>query len=647
MGAASSSARGATSDPFPIDKGLSKRLDYLSFVAARILSTPDIYDINNLAKPGVCGDYAVFLKKDLEKKLLPFLVDISGVPTEVVYQNPRKSISDLDVRKKICGKMVDAMLRAIATVIACLASIQVAAPSREAAVASVPKQSGGDLQTSYLTRQVGGTIPRIRDWLIRTGYISAQASKNAGQPMDFQIPGNSSSRYKFKLTLERTEGNVTYGFISAESTDGRESLPSGSLRVQFLNEVSLPIPSQIKTVLPMRIVDNAGLPWVAGIFYDSVFKSLVEQTSQFHITEMIVQLFKKTQGNDVTLPETRQQITQANEVFQQYKKTQNPQVIIQALTRWFSEHVQGFQAGYIAPQMGPYGMPQAQPYGLPQPQPYGMPQPQAYGFQGIKPLTPTIPYRFDTGAVALRQLTGDYSYDIPLPATTKILNTLKIYRDLIPKQSSPAAVRANTLVTLVNNDRSIQTGICRDPYFTEPILAKIYPWATFQFLCTEDWRTLTDDRTKVRFAGPWGKFISDLASIYTATPKLERGTGDFLEQMRFTKVGDIQICKTSQNPRVKFNQVQEGLAAIQDRYQQHVKGMWDILNALIIVIQDPDTKADIVRLHPSVVKMDGKASSFDYVDKKARAAQEALGAFYADIERIYAKTIGDMVEVKV
>jgi len=662
MGAAGSSAKGSTSDPFPVDKGLSKRLDYLSFVAARILSTPDIYDINNLARPGVCGDYAVFLKKDLEKKLLPFVVDISGVPTEVVYQNPRKSISDLEVRKKICGKMVDSMLRAIATVIACLASIQVAAPSREAAVASVPKQAGGsqtndlgqvggsqtNLQTNDLLTQVGGSVVSVRDWLVRTGYIPALAVKSAGQPMDFQIPGNVSARYKFKLTLERTEGNVTYGFISAESTDGRETLPSGSLRVQFLNEVSLPIPGQAKTILPMRIVDNAGLPWVAGILYESVFKSFVETTSQYHITDIIVQLFKKTQGAEGALPETRQQITQANEIFQQYKKTQNPQVIVQALTRWFSEHIQGFQAGYVpqAQAYAPYApyAPYGQPYGQAYAQPYGQ-QPQPYGVQGIKPLAP-IPPKIDIGAVALRQ-GMEYSYDIPLPATTKILNTLKVYRDLIPKQSSPAAVRANTLAALVNRDRTIQTGVCRDPYFSEPILSKIYPWATFQFLCTEDWKKLTDDKTQTKFATPWTRFITTLSTeIYTTAPKLDRGTMDFLEQMKFSKVGDIRVCKNTQNPRVKFNEVQEALSAIQNRYQQHVTAMWAVLNELILVIQDPETKADTVRLHPNVVKMDGK-SSFEYVADKASKAQELLGAFYTDIERIYATAIASMVEVPV
>jgi hypothetical protein len=129
MGGASSTSKASILNPFPIDSKQSNDLDLLSYVAARILSTPDIYDINNLARPGVCGDYAVFLKKDLEKKLMNFIADVDGVPTDVVYQNPNKAIDKIEVRKKICSDMVDALLRAIATIVACLASIQVASPS--------------------------------------------------------------------------------------------------------------------------------------------------------------------------------------------------------------------------------------------------------------------------------------------------------------------------------------------------------------------------------------------------------------------------------------------------------------------------------------------------------------------------------------
>ncbi len=633
-GGSKSAAQASISDPFPINMRLSKDLDKLSFVAARILSTPDIYDINNLARPGICGDYAVFLKKGLEKKLLPFISDISGTLQEVVYQNPRKAISDLEVRKKICSQMVETMLRAIATVVACLASIQVASQSRETAVSTVPKQTGGT--------QIGGSVTGVRDWFLQAGYISAiDAAKPSGSPMIFQVPGiPASPKFQFKLTLERTEGNLTYGLISADSKEGiQDPLPSGSLRVQFLNQVTLPIPGSTKTVLPMRIVDNAGLPWAAGIFYESVFKSFVDKTGQYYITDFFERLFRRTQGAVDAMVESREQIAQANDVFQQFRRTQNPQIVLQSLGKWFAEHIPGFQAGYQAP---PYGLPQV-PYGLPQVPQYGLPYGQPYA----QPIQPIRPVSYGVGAipgtVSLRPTTGDVSFDIPLNATKGIQDTFKLFRDLIPKQSSPAAVRANTLAALENRDRTVQTAVCRDPYWFEPNLSKIYPWATLQFLSISNWKDLADDRSKIKPEKEWTDFLDELGKIYSSAPKLERAVGaNFLDQMRFSKVNELSLCKTSQNPRVRFKEVQDGILALQGIHERHVAKMWSILNDLIFVIEDPDTRTEMVRLHPNVVSSTSKLSSESYVKNKAKEAREAIAHFYLDVERTYMKSIQEL-----
>jgi hypothetical protein len=54
MGASASTP--ALDIPFPIDLKDKSKLDLLTMVVSHILNTPDIYDINNLARPGVCGD---------------------------------------------------------------------------------------------------------------------------------------------------------------------------------------------------------------------------------------------------------------------------------------------------------------------------------------------------------------------------------------------------------------------------------------------------------------------------------------------------------------------------------------------------------------------------------------------------------------
>ena len=615
------------SDPFPVSKELSKRLDKLSYIAARILNTPDIYDVANLAKPGVCGDYVVFLRKGIEKKLLPFVAEVNGAPAQVLYQNPRKAFSDLEVRKKVCGQMVDTMLRAIITVLSCLASIQVESTSRVKQVEGIP-------------RQVGGGISEVRDWLSKAGYVEPAPEGN--RLMNFQDPGaDPNPEYQFKLFLERPDANVVYGLISVDSTRAaaNKKLPAGSLRVQFLNPIPLPLIQQAKdhveTVLPMRIVDNAGLPWVAGIFYQSVFKSFA-RTGHYNMTGMLERLFRKTMGANDRQLETREEISQADEVFKQLRRTQDPQVMYRALNQWFSENVRGFQPGYVQPQP-PYGV-QPPPYGV-QPPPYGV---QPYGYPQPQPQPQPQPLRpLGYGALpGLRPLpgaaTGDLTYDIPREASKIILDRFKESRDLLALKSSPAHVRATTLAAAASSDRTVQTNVCSDPYWKEPSLAKIYPWAMLQLLCVRDWKTLGGlDPGKVDFFSEWDTtFLSGLQGIYGTAPLLNRPPNSrLLEQIRFTKTTDLDICKGSLPPYVRAAEVQKGLTKIQEIYATHVKGVWGILNDLIYTLEDPDTKTELVHLHPKVVG--GTTSSAEYVNKKAADARQLLCKFYVDIEREY------------
>jgi len=66
-----------------------------------------------------------------------------------------------------------------------------------------------------------------------------------------------------------------------------------------------------------------------------------------------------------------------------------------------------------------------------------------------------------------------------------------------------------------------------------------------------------------------------------------------------------------------------------------VKRVWEILNALVIVIQDPDTKADVVRLHPAVLR----GSSFAYVTEQAAKARDMLATYYVAVEKSYLETV--------
>jgi hypothetical protein len=609
MGAGAS--RGILDEPFPVAPGLSRDLDRLSMVAARILSTPDIYDINNLARPGVCGDYAVFLKKGLEKKLLEFTyTDASGTegPVSVVYQNPRRAIEKPEQRQKICKQIAETMLRCIATVVACLASIQVASPSRETAVAGI-RQHGG----------VG--VQDIVDWLGRNGYLASAVLPTptaAGELLlelnDIKNPSPTKPRFTIRLSSTANRHSMYNGSLVATGganypTAGFPDMPTGAMRIEVARPV--PIPGTLESLLPLRVTDTAGLSWMVGGLYRDGFTSLspaagagaVTRASPFDIWHS---LFRLTQSRSVGTLEERASITAANELFTRVRTLPSPDqpaAFVQAFRGFLSAAVPGAIVPTAAAVTTPgFLQPVQRQFGVP-----------TFGAAAGAP-APTA------------------AYDIPLPATKHILDSFKLFRDALPKQSSPAAVRALTLSAKVNPDRTIQTNVCRDPYWTESNLLRIYPWATLQFLFVERYETMSTENSST-FNADWKtKFVAPLLALYNGEggrPKLAASPAEslFLNRLNFG-APTLPVCE---NPRVGFREVQDGIQRLQELYATHVKRVWEILNGLIIVIQDPDTKAEVVRLHPAVLR----GSSAEYIAAQAEKARDLLAAYYLAVEKSY------------
>jgi hypothetical protein len=109
--------------------------------------------------------------------------------------------------------------------------------------------------------------------------------------------------------------------------------------------------------------------------------------------------------------------------------------------------------------------------------------------------------------------------------------------------------------------------------------------------------------------------------------------------MKFKDINKLELCKSAVSPRVKFKEVQDGLLTIQGLYERHVKAMWNILNSLVFMVEDPDTKTEYVRLHPKVLEA---ATSEQYVNDRAKEARTLIAQFYYDVEKAYltaAKTL--------
>ncbi len=454
------------------------------------------------------------------------------------------------------------------------------------------------------------------------------------------------------------------------ASGGSPPMPSGTLKINFIKPIQITLPGTTKSILPFRISDNSGLAWMVGVLYEDMFQSLAVSNTRGPVDpfQMWEFLFRRTQGYTGEQHDTRTQLNEANEVFNQYRRTKNPQVILMALSRFLTERVPGYHAGYVpggpvggvgayGPAPGPYGgypWPGAGPgagpgaYGMaPAPiQPFAFAPPRSTMYGMVPPAGGVA------SSIALRPA-GAYDpagiqYDIPLTATKTIIDSFKGFRDLMARQSSPAATRAITLSTKVNADRSIQTNICRDPFWvgttsTDTNLSRIYPWATLQFLSITDWSKLSKEARAAEsvLMPEWRKFVDDLDRLYSSAGlKLTRTVPGayFLDQMRVTDLEKLRVCAEGRAGSVPFAPIQAALANIQTIYTAHVAAVWNILNSLIVVIADPTKKTEVVRLHPDVFGGNVKSSK-KYVNEKAAAARQLIAEFYLNVERIYVDTI--------
>jgi hypothetical protein len=645
MGTGASKDMGSARDPFRIDRETDRDLDTLTLVTTRILNTPDIYDVNNLSKMGTCGEYAVFMKDVIEKKLLnPFVVDTRDGMKEVVYQNPRKLIAKPEDRKEICSQIARAAITAVTTIVACLASIQVAYAPRV-----VPPQTGG------------GGLPAVSPWLSTNKVVLTAPIAKA--PAEMVVTGaQMAAGTKLFLILEESRHGLTTGIVAIRNNKLSAAIQSEAFRIHFLDPIIISsFPQQQKSVLPVRILDTAGRAWMAGILVegsgnDIVFKSFTKASETYKITEIVENLFRRSAGEvGVPILEDRTQLTAASGVFDQIRSAPSTaeasRILNTALADYFARLGITVSA---APSYYP-GFPPAPGYG------YGAPQPPAYvpppppPVQLAQPTTSylaPVPGATTGAAPALRTyaaLAGlapgapgaapaDVTFDVPQNSTAYILGAYKRFREAYNNQSSPATVRAKTLAASVNEDRSVTVGACQDPYWKENTLAQVYPWVTLQYLCIKDLTAAAADATRpLQFTDEWSEFLEKLRTIYDRLGlKIEGAAGgpDVLERLSVKGVAALSFCK---DPKVGYRVIQDGLLRIQGLYEEHVASMWAILNNLIVVIEDPSRGARIVRLHPKATT--GTQSSLKYIEARAAEARKAITKFYLDVEREYVDTL--------
>ena len=665
MGVGASSAAGLE-NPFPIKPAMEKDLIRLSFVVSRLLNSSDIYDLNNLARPGACGDYAVFLKDKLEKRLLPFIADISGGPTSVVYQNPLRSFDTVERRKQICQNLTDTMIKLVSIVVASLASIQFESPrSREAAgiSASAPTQQRGG---------ANGGEDIIR-WLQQNRYIPATAAASRSATYittDLQDPavegGVPAAPGQPKFSLQVRKDQETDGSVVGYLTVTGIGYPQGYLKANFLNPVSIPtIGTAPISLLPLQVVDNTGLTWMCGVLYQYTFISLSPSKQQDYPFDLLASIFRKS-ATDAPYTEnkveSRVALQAADTVFNQARLSRTVGPILEA----------------VGPLLPGY-RPSTTVYGAYPPAP-----PTTPGTLSLLPRRPTSALAaiaaYGAGAVARPGELVAGEYVIPPPAAKTILTTFRRHSGEIGASNNPAQIRATLLAGQVLRDRTIQTRICQDPYWNAATLATVYPWAAFQFLCVENLRALgttvapaapiqpvvpqpaadlsvvtptvqlptpapTPTVTRPKLSTEWREFVEGLRTIYSSaeglpnlTPAPSSPSIQALEDLRFLDVAKARGCGTpGRSPRARFQEIQNGVLRLQDLYEEHAKAVWKLLNSLVFVLEDPDRKTEMVRLNPQIFSSGMSTSAF--IEEKAIEARNLLKEFYLSVEKIYTETI--------
>ena len=622
MGTGASVPTNVVSDPFPIDGATSSRLDLLSTVVNRILSTDDIYDLANLTRGGTCGDYAIFLKENIEKKLKTFVADLGdGKKAVVRYGTSKSSIADPVDRKKICSDLAASMVTVIATVVACLGSIQVATKTR-------------GLGSSV---QRGGDIRDVRDWLFKKGFIEPYTDVQRISNLPVQLivsPRQKARKIGFSLILIESIKTLSIGFLTAKADPEaapEDQMPPGGFRVHMWDP--LPVSAApATTVMLVRILDAAGAPFSAGVLADTMFQSFVDGTSPRPFADVVEDLFRYQKGDKTVRMEPYDQVIQASEVFDRVRASATPaQVLDKVVGRFLADHVPGYnpQVPFQPPPPQPQFPFLAQQQQLPQ-LPYQAQQP----FQPVQPpLTKTFPLAPSRGLErpipVLAPVTTQY--DIPLASGNDIKKRFDSFKGQVAEKSNPAAARAFAL-TRAERNRVIQTSVCEDDYWKQPSAMSVHPWGTFYFLCTRDWTKSAD----VSGAYPqWNEFLDRIASSYATNDigiTLTRGSA---EQVRFSDPAKIRGCPALTG---SYKDIGPAIVALREAYAAHAKVVWSILDDLIFVVDDPATKTQAVVLHPKVTANNAVATK-DYVEERANRARNAIRDFYATVEDIYARAI--------
>jgi len=592
------------SNPFPVNEKIVKNLARLSYGTARILNTEDIYYLFNLNKPGPCGNYAIFKKKNIGIKLLPFFADISGTVQEFLYQDSFKAVSN-DIRKEVCADLAKTMLRTVSIIVACMASIQIYSSMVKARYDEVvpPTQRGG-----------GGDT--IKDWLTRHNYIKAGTDDvyTLKDKPSLMLDFTESKDYSVEATLTDTSSLKTIRLIFLEpvAVDSQE------------RGVAVCMADEARTLACGILYNNEYLPFDLskrrrnfGEFSQTLMTSPIrtEPTTSYQLFLIINKLTEENKDKAI-----------AELLARHFSSTSG---LGSLANRGLGTSGLGYRGlGDRGLGLGDRGLGLGNGLGL------GLGNGLGNGL-GLAARSLQVALGQRSNVFPFANVGPQTGGPIKGPAQQYILKFFENCRKMVPIEESPAARRVRTIVTGEDANRRAQPNICQDPYWTKANLGEVYPWATLQFLSVQDWNSLgTPD---VKLEPEFADFLTNLRNLYKDKLVIvAKKDGKRLEDLNFSGISKLALCQPGKEIKAfDIKVIQDLLAQMNILYANHVENMTAIINSLIIEIDDQNTK--VYRLNPNIFKT-GKATAI-FINEKAKEARTKLAAFYIQVETIYLEII--------
>lgn len=696
-------------DPFPVSDHVSTILHETTTIMERLLTTADVFDISGAMKKmsdDTCGGYVFFLAKQFEKTILAASVKNSaGNPQQIVYQSTTQSVKEKQLRDKICTDVTDLSLRAIVTVIALVASIQIGESRRSETEGAVLMLGSGPGQGPAAVHHGGGTRKRARDPRRLTQkqrggrYIDELGNTVEGNVKlreDGLVDGAGRRVYEENDAPEKPVGaefdeecirKLHDFFYKKRYVDGPTvKTTSGSVTHKLTK------PSEIKSPYTFRITyepctkENIIRASVSSMATRKADAATMKQPPNLALT--FLNPVKLVLGDDrrrdlanrrpevvpfsIALSDTGARVLFAGIIVEGRFCVGFPSKYGATVGDTPSFYYLIYQSFKLAEQLSNHMRdPNAEAHRT-----QGDTFKHLYD-RGTENLSANILSAFGSRALealgflpdALGRRAGvgvgiGNAYRVPAPVnlgkkelgfgftgpsvsliSTKFGDKMKTVHGMYMIRSSPARVRAKTLAGVWNPaTREQTTGVCSDSYWSEKkTLESIFPWTTLQFLYLKELSAYAKEVASPAIdIGAWtSDFLTPLKNIYNGAEDRLPSITGDESMLSKLRFTPARIQAACSNSGVSTPIIQAGIRTLYDIYNAHVAAVLDILNNLVQVLKDPVTNVDIVRLHSKVAQSEDSA---EYVREQTKKARQAISAFYVNIEREYAKYVVQLTQ---